>query len=150
VGPDFAAGHRGRAARPGRTALRGPGTGPQRTPLTWFPFGAPPHHGVSTSVAHDPTVTVADASIKVGATELAVGAGPQLASIQGQALAGAAPVLTVDVSRRLGGRDGDRAERLRRSGRPGQTLDVSLDRAATWRSIRLEVGAVDGRIDSAD
>ena len=122
--------------------------GPQHTPFSWFPFGgAAGTTAFSTSRSHDPAVTGADASIKAGATELAVGAGPDLAAIEGRAPDGAAPVLTSTTS---SGSAEVTVTEPNSSGvvsAAGQTLDVSLDRAVTWRSIGLEVGAVDGRID---
>jgi len=122
--------------------------GPQRAPFSWFPFGGSAGTtAFSTSRAHDAAVTQGDASVKVGATQLEVGAGQDLASIEGRAPEGAAPVLTSTSS--SGSADVSVTE-PNRSGvvdATGQTLDVSLDRAVSWRSIGLEVGAVDGRID---
>jgi hypothetical protein len=122
--------------------------GPRHAPVTWFPFtGVVSTSPFASDLPHDPALAQADASIKVGATQLVVGAGEKLASIDGLAPAGDAPVLastsasgsaSVTVTEPGGSRTFDVGS---------QTLDVRLDRAATWRSVALDVGAVDGRID---
>lgn len=100
------------------------------------------------SAPHDPALAEGDAAIKVGAVRLNVGAGDRLAAIKGNAPTGDEPVL--DTSSNAGAASvtisepSDRTVFLPSNDR---TLDVALDRAITWRSLRLNVGAVQGEVD---
>jgi hypothetical protein len=107
-----------------------------------------PGQAFSQSAPHDPMVQTGEASVRVGATNLTVGAGTDLAAIEGLAVHGQAPRLTTSAS---GGSVVVGVEepsgRTIILGATDERLTVRLDRQVAWRQLRLDVGAIQGNVD---
>ena len=126
--------------------------GPNWTGSAFGVFGSA---GASTtyqdSAPHLSAVTQGDAAVKVGALQLTVAAGDQLAAVSGSSPSGEQPrldsgesggVAQVNVTEPDGSGVfvpvGDRS------------LALTLDRSVTWRSLRFDMGAVQAGIDLTD
>ncbi|MDO8964278.1 MAG: hypothetical protein Q7W30_07300 [Coriobacteriia bacterium] len=103
----------------------------------------------SHSVPHDAAVTEGTAKIQAVATRMTLVAGPRLASIRGEAPAGAAPELRTTSS--------DGVADVRVEG-PGGTitivgpstrnrLDIELDRDVRWKMLEIDAAAAQSDID---
>lgn len=101
--------------------------------------------------AHADRVTQGTASIAAGSTQLTLTGGGDLATAKGQAPSGDKPTLgsqlsgdTADVT------IADVGERDVVLGIRGAKMDVTLDRAVRWTSLKVDAGAAQGRIDLSD
>ena len=100
---------------------------------------------------HVERVTQGSVSIAAGATELTVVGGGDLATATGQAPSGDKPTLDTresgDAAEVTIANVGDRDVAL---GIRGAKMDVTLDRAVRWTSLKVDAGAAQGRIDLGD
>jgi hypothetical protein len=102
----------------------------------------------SDSKPHDAGATSGSAEIKVGATQLTLGAGDVMASIDGRSPASDTPKLTTSV-------EGSSAvvsvtepsDSKVFIGTEDRSIAVKLDRSVDWSDIRLDVGAVSADAD---
>jgi hypothetical protein len=122
-----------------------------------FSGGIPMFSGSSGGVAyqastpHDTSTTSGAAGVKVGAIRLSVGAGDQLAAIAGEAPVGNEPALHTSVTGGVADVTvSDPAGRVVFFPSPSRTLALALDRAVTWRDLRLDVGAAEAEADLRD
>jgi hypothetical protein len=115
-----------------------------------FPFSISTEAGAvySQSVPHNAAVATGRATVKVGATQLALKAGDDLAAITGRAPTGERPTIaaltpgdTADVS------VSDPSNRSVFIPTSDRSLDLTLDRAVTWSELRFDLGAVAADLD---
>jgi len=102
----------------------------------------------SASQPHDGSIRDGSVTVKVGATQLGIVAGPDLARIAGTAPRDGVPKLTKTVT--SGSADIRVEEESGRTvvfGLQQRRLDLALDNTVTWKGLELDVGAVQADAD---
>ena len=100
------------------------------------------------TVPHDASAIEGDALVKVGAARLSLAAGSDLAGLSGTAVSGTAPTLQTSVASGTASVSVTDPQTGAQLLLPGdRRVDVTLDSAVVWRSVSLELGAVDAAVD---
>jgi hypothetical protein len=103
------------------------------------------------SAPHATAATSGDAVVKVGAVSLSIAPGDQLAAISGNGASGYAPTLNTSVSGGVA-----HVTVANPTGRffvvppTDRALAVTLDRALTWRTLTMDIGAAQVEADLRD